>query len=161
MQWGFFFTVFLRTAVRPTLLRQVGMWSLACAQMWLRACNTHKRESDTSKSARGMARMDTKLSLTLMPRQGGMESRVFGFEFRRSIYWASSVRPMSIRVTSIQSHTLLPFVDPSFQLSSRCQQKLMYKSVLKAARANANLHTQLHPSRNRSRTWQAASAPRH
>ena len=70
------------SAVRPTLLRQIGMGSLTCAQIWVRAVHTNGGQVQTSlhKSWPGWPE---KLLFLTMPRQG-IEPRVFGFEFRRT-----------------------------------------------------------------------------
>ena len=79
------------TYSRPTLLRQLNIGSLTCAQIWVRAVQI-KREggggAGTNKSALELTRKDRRMPLTL-PHQG-VEPRVFLFEFRRSSHWATS-----------------------------------------------------------------------
>ena len=71
----------LPPAVWPTLLRQMDMGSLTCAQIWVRAAHTKGGQAQASLHKSRLGGTE-ELSLTL-PRQG-IEPRVFGFEFGRT-----------------------------------------------------------------------------
>ena len=77
------FCVSIPPAVRPTLLRQMDMRSLTCAQIWVHAVHMkgvrHKQVCTRVHSER-----QKKCSWRTLSRQG-IEPRVFGFEFRCTI----------------------------------------------------------------------------
>ena len=81
------FRVSIPRFVRPTLLRQMNMASLTCAQIWVRAVHTKGSQAQTCLRKSWLGGIG-KQYLPL-PRQG-IEPRVFGFEFRRSNHWATS-----------------------------------------------------------------------
>ena len=109
-------------AVRPTLVRQLDMGSLTCAQIWVLAVHriwvlaVHRRRgSGTNKPAQELIRdggrvggrgTEKHLFLTLPHRR--IDARVFGFEFRPSNHWAT---------TSVKHSTgfvgVLHFLDPN------------------------------------------------
>ena len=75
-----------RLCMRPTLLQQMDIGSVTCAQIsWERA--VHTKGCQTQTSLHKTNRRDRKKCLTLPP---GVESRVFTLEFRLSNHWASS-----------------------------------------------------------------------
>ena len=71
----------------PTLLRQMNMGSLACAQLWVRAVHLEVGgvggESGTNQSAQELTRKNRKIDPHLA--RHGVKPKVFGFEYRRSI----------------------------------------------------------------------------
>ena len=75
------FRVLIPPAVRPVPFTTDG-YGIFNMRTRLRACGTHEGGSGTKKSEQELTRRDRKLSFT-QPRQG-IESRIFGFEFRRS-----------------------------------------------------------------------------
>ena len=78
------FCVSILPVVRCTLLRQMDMGCLTCAQIWVCAVHTKGGQAQTSLH-KGWHRRIEKQPLTL-PREG-IEPRVFGFEFWRSNSW--------------------------------------------------------------------------
>ena len=81
------FRVSIPPDARHTLLRQMDMGSLTCAQIWVRAVHTKGGQGQTSLHKSWLGGTD-KLFLTL-PRQG-IEPRVFGVKSRLSNHWATS-----------------------------------------------------------------------
>ena len=76
------FCVSIPLAVRPTLLQQMDIGSLTCAQTWVRAVHMKRGQAQTGLHKSSLGQTD-KLSL-ILPRQG-IEPRVFGLEFRLSL----------------------------------------------------------------------------
>ena len=86
-EWSFF-RVFIPPAAEPTLLRQMHMGCLTCAQIWVRVVHTKGDQAQTRLHKSWLGGTE-KLCLTL-PRQG-IEPSGFGFEFRRTNHWATSL----------------------------------------------------------------------
>ena len=78
------FRVSIPPAVRPTLLRQMDMGSLTCAQIWVRAVHTKGGQAQTSLRKSWLGGTQKNLFLR------GIELRVFGFEFQLSNHPATS-----------------------------------------------------------------------
>ena len=82
------FRVSIPPAVRPTLLRQMDMGSLTCAQICLRAVHMKGLVRHKQVCTRVDSEGQKKLFLAL-PHQG-IEPRVFGFELKLYSHWAKS-----------------------------------------------------------------------
>ena len=73
-------------AVRPTLLTTDG-YGIFNVRTNLAACRTHEGGSSANKSAQELTRREKNPTLTLTHQ--GIESRVFGLEFRLTNHWAT------------------------------------------------------------------------